>query len=218
MITPRRRALVPTTAYALALAALGLLGGQWSAAPAQAQQRGEVTVDVERCLDIEAGEERQACFAAQVDQVLQQRGEASASAEARENVQERERERERERKNERANERTNERENERERERQVERDSRSRESSASNSRAGRAAADDEADDQEYFGKVVEIREYKPSAYIITLDNGQVWQQTEPKRYSLRPGLEVKIYPTQWGDNYRMSGVNSGGHIQVKRLR
>jgi len=198
MITPIRKELVPTTGYALALTAVGLLGALWSAQPAQAQERGEVTVDVERCLDIQSAEERQACFAAQVDQVLQERSQAGARAEAPDVERERERDIQRER--------------DVERDRQAERESRSRDSAASASR------EDEADAQEYFGKVVEIREYKPSAYVITLDNGQVWQQTEPKRYPLRPGLEVRIYSTQWGKSYRMAGVDSGGHIQVRRLR
>jgi len=206
MITPIRKELVPTTGYALALTAVGLLGALWSAQPAQAQERGEVTVDVERCLDIQSAEERQACFAAQVDQVLQERSQASARAEAPDEERERDVERERDAR------RQAEREREVERDRQAERESRSRDSAASASR------EDEADDQEYFGKVVEIREYKPSAYVITLDNGQVWQQTEPKRYPLRPGLEVRIYSTQWGKSYRMAGVDSGGHIQVRRLR
>ena len=74
------------------------------------------------------------------------------------------------------------------------------------------------DTDEYHGTIVSIRERLPSSYIITLDNGQIWEQTEPKQYPLRPGLEVRIYPTRWGRRYRLSGVGSGGHIQVQRLR
>jgi len=73
-------------------------------------------------------------------------------------------------------------------------------------------------DGEYFGTIVAMRERLPSSYVITLDNGQIWQQTEPKKYPLRPGLEVRIYPTRWGGRHRLSGVGSGGHIQVQRLR
>lgn len=76
----------------------------------------------------------------------------------------------------------------------------------------------EAEKDEYFGTILELSERLPSSYIITLDNGQVWEQTEPKRYPLRPGLEVRIYPTRWGSRYRLTGVDSGGHIQVRRLR
>lgn len=88
---------------------------------------------------------------------------------------------------------------------------------------GQAAASNEPprqdnDEQEYFGTIVSLEERLPSAYLITLDNGQIWEQTEPKRYPLRPGLEVRIYPTRWGSRYRLAGLGSGGHIQVRRLR
>ena len=75
-----------------------------------------------------------------------------------------------------------------------------------------------AENEEFFGTIVELHERLPSAYVITLDNGQVWEQTEPKRFPLRPGLEVRIYPTGWGTRHRLSGIGTGGHIQVRRLR
>ncbi|MDX1561897.1 MAG: hypothetical protein R3305_03180 [Gammaproteobacteria bacterium] len=63
-----------------------------------------------------------------------------------------------------------------------------------------------------------MRERLPSSYVIQLDNGQIWEQTEPKRYPLRPGLEVRVYPTRWGSRYRLTGVDTGGHIQVRRVQ
>jgi hypothetical protein len=79
------------------------------------------------------------------------------------------------------------------------------------------AAEDARGD-EYTGVIVAIRERLPNAYVITLDNGQIWQQTEPKPYPLRPGLEVRIYPTRWGHRYRLNGLGTGDHIQVQKLQ
>jgi hypothetical protein len=76
----------------------------------------------------------------------------------------------------------------------------------------------EADDREYFGTITSIRERLPNAYVITLDNGQVWQQVQPEAYPLRPGLDVRIYPTDWGNSYRLIGAGTGRHIQVRRVR
>lgn len=151
--------------------AVSLLGTAWAYA-ALGQDTREVTVDVERCLDLESAEERQACFGAEVDQVLQERGPAEAAVSAPGGEADRDRE----------------------------------------------ARERDSDDVEYLGTIVEMREYLPSAYVIRLDNGQIWEQTEPKRYPLRPGLEVRIYPTRWGSRYRLTGLDTGGHIQVRRVQ
>lgn len=175
----------PVSARPLAAAAL-LVAASLASPPSLGQERGQVTVDVERCLELQSAEERQACFGSQVDRALQASGsaetaasipagEADGPAEARDPA-----------------------------------------TSAAEQTLAREAAD--PGDLEYTGTIVEIDEYLPSAYIITLDNGQVWEQTEPKRYPLRPGLEVRIYPTRWGSRYRLTGLDSGGHIQVRRIR
>lgn len=190
MITERSKQLVSATHSGVAIAAAALLGAVGSADPALGQDRGEVTVDVEHCLDLESAEERQACFGAQVNEVLQERssGETEAGTADREST----------------------------------RETPDRSATASERPVARAAeasgSDAEEFGEEYFGTIVEIKEYLPSAYIIRLDNGQIWKQTEPKKYLLRPGLEVRIYPTRWGNHYRLAGVDSGGHIQVERLQ
>lgn len=165
-----------------------LVGAAWSTCPALGQERREVTVDVERCLELESAEAQQACFGAQVNQVLQERSasEAELSTGNAETVRDRE--------------------------------SGDQGSSAAEQPVARAAEATDSKDVEYTGTIVEMREYLPSAYIIRLDNGQIWEQTEPKRYPLRPGLEVRIYPTRWGSRYRLAGVDSGGHIQVRRVQ
>ena len=185
MITRNNRQdiVIPRSA---AIAAAALLGALWVADAPRAQDAGEVTVDVERCLALESPDERQACFAAQVDEALQQRGAAEPGAEAEA--------------------------------RQAARDNETRNRAAAPASPAASAATEGFEPEEFFGTIVEMREYLPSAYIIRLDNGQIWEQTEPKRYSLRPGLEVRIYSTRWGSRYRLTGLDSGGHIQVRRVR
>jgi len=167
---------------------MALLGAVWSAHPSLAQDRGEVTVDVERCLDLESPEERQACFGAEVSQVLQERGSGETDLAAESDEPDRDGE------------------------------TRNRAPAVSEQPVASAAEAPDSGDDEYFGTIVEMREYLPSAYIIRLDNGQIWEQTEPKRYPLRPGLAVRIYPTRWGGRYRLTGLDSGGHIQVRRVQ
>lgn len=144
-----------------------LLAAVWAVLPAAAQESGEVTIDVERCVDLESESERRACFAAEVDAALAVRESTETRVPG---------------------------------------------------PAEAAAAPDEqaADTEEILATIVEMEERLPSAYVIRLDNGQIWQQTEPKRYPLRPGLEVRIYATRWG--YRLSGIDTGGNIQVRRVQ
>jgi hypothetical protein len=69
-----------------------------------------------------------------------------------------------------------------------------------------------------LAKVVELREVVPNAYVITLDNGQVWRQTQPKyNYFLREGDDVRIYTSRWR-SYRLTTPGQSGHVQVERVR
>ncbi|HEU4619493.1 MAG TPA: hypothetical protein VFV10_15760 [Gammaproteobacteria bacterium] len=54
--------------------------------------------------------------------------------------------------------------------------------------------------------------------MITLENGQIWRQMTPEIYPLQEGFEVKIYPTRWGNAYRLSVEELGGFIQVERVQ
>ena len=65
--------------------------------------------------------------------------------------------------------------------------------------------------------IVELRETVPSAFLITLDNGQVWRQTVPKVYPLREGDRVRIYYSRWRA-YRLTNEELKGFIQVDRAR
>jgi hypothetical protein len=66
-------------------------------------------------------------------------------------------------------------------------------------------------------RVAELRETVPHAYLITLDNGQVWRQTVPKAYALRPGDPVRVYFSKWR-TYRLTNERLRSFIQVERVR
>jgi hypothetical protein len=71
---------------------------------------------------------------------------------------------------------------------------------------------------EIAAKVTSLRETVPNTWTITLDNDQVWRQTTPQQFALRPGMDVRLYPTHWGDAYRLTVVGLKGYIQVARVR
>jgi len=71
---------------------------------------------------------------------------------------------------------------------------------------------------EISGTITALRETIPNNWIITLDNGQVWQMNQPKRYPLRVGLEVELTSTRWGESFRLSAPEHGGFVQVRRAR
>lgn len=66
-------------------------------------------------------------------------------------------------------------------------------------------------------RVAELRETVPNAYLITLDNGQVWRQTVPKAYPLRSGDAVRVYYSKWR-TYRLTNEQLRSFIQVERVR
>jgi len=200
MITKRPNGRTAGVTSVTTVTAATIFGVMSSTVPALAQDAREVTVDVEQCLDLASAEEQQACFGAEVNRALETQRASDAGAAAPNGEIARDRETTRERETGRDGETTNQR------------------SAASEQPVARAAEETDSDAVEYWGTIVEMKEYLPSAYIIRLDNGQIWEQTEPKRYPLRPGLEVRIYPTRWGTRYRMAGVDSGGHIQVRRVQ
>jgi hypothetical protein len=87
----------------------------------------------------------------------------------------------------------------------------------SDEKSARAERDSEQQ-AEIVAKVVELRETVPNAFLITLDNGQVWRQASPEPYPLRTGLEVRLRPGKWGTAYRLTAPELRGQIQVKRER
>ena len=72
-------------------------------------------------------------------------------------------------------------------------------------------------EEELIGRVTSL-DKGPNGWIITLEQGQVWRQMISKRFQLREGQQVRIYPTIWGKSYRLTLVDGGGFIQVERVR
>jgi hypothetical protein len=88
---------------------------------------------------------------------------------------------------------------------------------ASSSQGTGFAAEKPPDPPDIHAKVAELRETVPNAYLITLDNGQVWRQTVPENYPLRVGSDVRIYFSKWRA-YRLTNAQARGYIQVERVR
>ena len=78
--------------------------------------------------------------------------------------------------------------------------------------------EDETDLIELHATISKLEEYIPDRYLITLENGQVWRQMVAKRYQLRVGYNVRIYPMRWGESFRLSAEGKEGFIQVERVR
>jgi hypothetical protein len=71
---------------------------------------------------------------------------------------------------------------------------------------------------EVVATVTELHETVPNAWLITLDNGQVWRQNPPQRFALTAGQRVTLRGTKWGTSYRLSAETLSGFIQVERVR
>jgi hypothetical protein len=83
---------------------------------------------------------------------------------------------------------------------------------------GDARHEQSNDVQEFEGTVTALRETVPNNWVITLDNGQVWRQTQPQWYPLKPGHQVRISSTRWGSAFRLSVEELKGFIAVARVR
>ncbi len=59
---------------------------------------------------------------------------------------------------------------------------------------------------------------RPNGWVVTLQNGQIWQQHVTRRYELKVGQKVRIYPTIFGGGYKLTAEDRGGFIYVKRAR
>jgi hypothetical protein len=78
--------------------------------------------------------------------------------------------------------------------------------------------DAQAAPAEIVATVAELHEIVPNAWLITLDNGQVWRQNIAQRFALKPGQHVTLRGTKWGASYRLSADTLNGFIQVERVR
>jgi len=83
-------------------------------------------------------------------------------------------------------------------------------------RQPRVVVNDDGED-ELNDVITELMMAKPNMWLIRLESGQVWRQTHPSRLNLREGGSARIYPTGWGDNYRLETSRLSGFIQVLRV-
>ncbi|HUQ52064.1 MAG TPA: hypothetical protein VM692_07565, partial [Gammaproteobacteria bacterium] len=63
-----------------------------------------------------------------------------------------------------------------------------------------------------------LRETIPNAWLITLDNGQVWRQDYPEPYPLKVGQRVEIATSGRLSGVRLTAAGLRGSIQVERVR
>lgn len=82
----------------------------------------------------------------------------------------------------------------------------------------REEADPDATPEELLGTVASVREFAPNQLVVTLSNGQIWRQSNSKRYPLKEGQSLRIYATRWGNDYRLTVQELGGFIQVERVK
>jgi hypothetical protein len=72
--------------------------------------------------------------------------------------------------------------------------------------------------REIIAEVAALREIQPGRLEITLTNGQVWRQRNSDSYHLQPGHEVRIYPSGYGQHFRLSATELRSFIQVERVQ
>ena len=92
-----------------------------------------------------------------------------------------------------------------------------RSTDTANSRQSTRIVEDDEGQKELIDTIASIRQLGQGMSVITLSSGQKWQQMITKRYFLKEGEEVRIYPTIWGNSYRLTSKRLGGFIQVKRV-
>jgi len=71
-------------------------------------------------------------------------------------------------------------------------------------------------EQSVEARVASVERGPRGLMVMTLDNGQVWQQSDPKAIGIKPGASVKITRLLFGSYWaRISGTEG---TSVKRLR
>lgn len=73
-------------------------------------------------------------------------------------------------------------------------------------------------DESLTSKVIALKEIQRDKLQITLENGEVWQQTVGKPFLLRANDTVRIAATGWGRSFRLEVDGHPGYIQVSRLQ
>jgi hypothetical protein len=76
----------------------------------------------------------------------------------------------------------------------------------------------EEGDQLLVDTIFSTVEIIPDQWEVTLSSGQVWRQVNSKKYRLREGMEVRVYPSPFGGSFRLSASGVNGFIQVRRVQ
>ena len=216
----------------LVIAATGMAVGTQVATTSNAQPATSVVVDVGACVDLESGQERLQCFEDRVAELERGANEPVTGVISRPPAEPAAVATEPERAPEivvteldpvaatpTESRQTDEPElsrSSRREARQSERRQRDRAEAAAAAANGEPNARESA--SEIVATITALREVEPNAYLITLDNGQVWRQNQPKRYFLLTGVEVELQSTRWGHSYRLRDPNVGSYISVERVR
>lgn len=83
----------------------------------------------------------------------------------------------------------------------------------------RVANSETSNGADFEAVITALRETVPNAWVITLDNGQIWSQDYAKAYRLNVGQRVQISRHRgFGGGYRLTVVGMNGFIQVERVR
>lgn len=77
--------------------------------------------------------------------------------------------------------------------------------------------DEEGGDSVLLATIASLDVHNYQQWLITLENGQVWRQMLSKRFNLKEGDAVRIVPSRWGTDYRLTAPHLAGYIQVERV-
>jgi hypothetical protein len=199
-----------------AFAATALIGcTPLTTSHAQQADSDRVVVDVDACVDLATREQQEACFQERIDEVLQQR-EAASNASVTEPTTEAAVLPEPSRASRREEQRAAREAERRQREAAALAEA-ATEAAAVAAEAAAAVQNPDYVPGEIFAKITALEQMEPDAYMITLDNGQIWRQNQPKRYPLKVGAEVWLRPSRWGPSYRLTDRSVGNFIQVRRV-
>lgn len=74
-------------------------------------------------------------------------------------------------------------------------------------------------ENELHDVITDLVQREPNRWLITLQSGQVWYQSNSERFRLVKGMPVRIYPSPLRGSYRLARDDGkeSGFIQVQRI-
>ena len=75
-------------------------------------------------------------------------------------------------------------------------------------------------EEELHDRIASVQQREPNRWLITLESGQVWYQSNSQRFRLVKGMAVRIYPSPLRGSYRLARDDGKetGFIQVERVK